>query len=265
MTGTMSIVGIGPGLPEHLTQAAHDRIVTADAVIVSSLYQSFLESGDVLNPEDPDSPELITSAQGEQTALARTAFERVRAGEDIVHVSGGDPNVYGKSDLLFAIAAADGVGEIDIEVLPGVTAALGGAATLGAPLTSDFAVISLSERHVAWTEIEQRLRAATRAGFALAIYNGWRQLERAFDVIRDHRSETVPVAMLTDIARGDEGRAPTGESVATATLGSIPEAWLTRRPPGTTVIVGTEATRVIEIAGRPRLVTPRGDFDVEEL
>ena len=117
--GTLYIVGIGPGLPHAMTQRAKDVVATADCVIASNLYQEFLRRDGTLPPEDaladggvatrPDSTtqEIVRSSMGQQVELAKEAFERVRAGETVAHVSGGDPNVYGKSDLLFTMADAE--------------------------------------------------------------------------------------------------------------------------------------------------------------
>ena len=134
--GTLYVVGIGPGLPHAMTQRAKDVIRTADCVIASNLYQEFLQRDGTLPPEsaevgatadggtaaeggttseggtllerpDGSRQELVRSTMGRQVELAREAFERVRDGEDVAHVSGGDPNVYGKSDLMFVMARED--------------------------------------------------------------------------------------------------------------------------------------------------------------
>ena len=156
--GTLYIVGIGPGLPHAMTQRAKDVIATADCVIASNLYQEFLRRDGTLPPEEAVADggvaarsnginqEIVRSSMGQQVELAKEAFERVRAGETVAHVSGGDPNVYGKSDLLFTMAEAEGAEDVPLEVIPGVTAALGGAANLGAPLSNDFCTISLSDK-----------------------------------------------------------------------------------------------------------------------
>ena len=263
--GTLSIVGIGPGLPAHLTQAARATITSADAVYAAPLYQSFLRTDGVLPEDDTAGPDVVDSERGRQAELARESFERVRSGEDVVHVSGGDPNVYGKSDLLLHIADVEGYTDIEIEVVPGVTAALGGAATLGAPLTNDFATISLSDSWRDWDEIERRLRGAAEAGFVLAIYNGWRDLDRAVEIVRSVRADDVPVAILEDIGRGNAGRNPSGESVTISTLGSVTEDRDDDPTPGMLAIVGNADTTVIETDHGRFLVTPRGEIDIEEI
>ncbi len=260
--GRLQIVGIGPGLPDHLTRAAREAILAADAVYVAPLYQEFLERDGLLSGEraDADGPEVIDSSRNDFEAQAAATFDRVQAGETVVHVSGGDPTVYGKSDLLVDLAETEADGEIPFEVLPGVTAALGGAAALGAPLSNDFCTISLSTSRREQAEIDRKLEAAAEAGFVIALYNCWRSLDTALETIGVHRSGDVPVALLEDVAREERGRASSGETVAISTLADAASE-LSPQSPGTLAIVGTEDSRVLRPAGgeRPFLVTPRGD------
>ncbi|MEF8757109.1 MAG: SAM-dependent methyltransferase [Halobacteriales archaeon] len=263
--GTLSVVGIGPGLPAKLTREAREAIETADCVIAAGLYQRFLREDDVLPPDGVDrGPTVIESAMGEQTALAREAFDRVRDGQDVVHVSGGDPNVYGKSDLLFAVADADEATDVPIEVLPGVTAGLGGAALLGAPLSNDFCAVSLSATWRDRDEIETKLRAAASAGFVILLYNPGSAPDLAVETLREERADDVPVAVLADVGRGDAGRDPDGETYAITTLGGLRDHLADAAAASTTVVVGSADTRVWRNDYRPYLVTPRGGRDVEE-
>lgn len=253
--GKLVIVGIGPGLPDQLTRAAREAIRNADAVYVASLYQQFLATEGLLSKV-----EVIESRKSSKETHARETFDRVQSGETVVHVSGGDPTVYGKSDLLVGMAETEADGEIPIEVLPGVTAALGGAALLGAPLSNDFCTVSLSTRRREWAEIDEKLSAAASAGFVIVLYNAWRSFPEALSVIAEHRADSVPVAVLEDIERGDRGRNPDGESVSISRLADAATD-LEAQTPGTLVVVGTEDSRVLEPigGGRPFLVTPRGD------
>ncbi|AOW81009.1 cobalt-precorrin-2 C(20)-methyltransferase [Halodesulfurarchaeum formicicum] len=253
--GKLLVVGIGPGRPDHLTQAAREAIKAADTVYAASLYQEFLDETGLL-----DDSTVIESSRNAKKRQARETFNRVQSGETVLHVSGGDPNVYGKSDLLVALAETEADGEIPIEIVPGVTAALGGAALLGAPLSNDFCTISLSSQRREQAEIDEKLAAATRAGFVLVLYNGWRSLPEALSIVSEHRPGSVPVAILEDVGRGDRGRNPAGETVAISRLADAASE-LDPQTPGTLVVIGTEASRVLEPAGdgRPFFVTPRGD------
>jgi precorrin-3B C17-methyltransferase len=285
--GTLYVVGIGPGLPHAMTQRAKDVIRTADCVIASNLYQEFLRRDGTLPPESaevtaatdggtasedatllerPDGArqELVRSSMGRQVELAREAFERVRAGEDVAHVSGGDPNVYGKSDLLFVMAQEEGAMDVPIEIVPGVTAALGGAANMGAPLSNDFCTISLSDKWRGWDEIEEKLRAAAISGFVVVLYNCWRDYERAIDVLREERADDVPVAIINDAGRGDAGRNLDGETHTITTLGEATDHDEKVGGMGTSILVGTHETEVWANDYREYLVTPRGGRDVED-
>jgi len=265
--GTLYVVGIGPGLPGGMTQRAKDVVRTADCVVASNLYQEFLRRDGTLPPaesgERPDQ-EVVRSTMGRQVELAREAFERVRDGEDVAHVSGGDPNVYGKSDLVYLMADEDDADDVPIEIVPGVTAALGGAANLGAPLSNDFCTVSLSDKWRGWTEIEEKLRAAAISGFVVVLYNCWRDYERAVAVLREERADDVPVAIINDAGRGDAGRNTDGETHTITTLGEVADHSEKVGGMGTSILVGNHETEVWENDHREHLVTPRGGRDVED-
>jgi len=274
--GRLFVVGIGPGLPHAMTQRAKEVVATADCVIASTLYQEFLRRDGTLPPEDAftdggvattadgSTQELVRSTMGQQVELAKEAFERVRDGQTVAHVSGGDPNVYGKSDLIYKMADAEDADDVPIEVVPGVTAALGGAANLGAPLSNDFCTISLSDKWRGWTEIEEKLRAAAISGFVIVLYNCWRDYERAIDVVREERSDDVPVGIFNDAGRGDAGRNLEDETHTITTLGDATEHDDEVGGMGTSILVGTHETEVWENHQGKHLVTPRGGRDVED-
>ncbi|WP_256393672.1 precorrin-3B C(17)-methyltransferase [Natronoarchaeum rubrum] len=292
-SGTLYVVGIGPGLPHAMTQRAKDVVETADCVIASNLYQEFLrrdgtlpsedaevetatdggtgatadaatEEGTVLERPDGTRQTLVRSSMGRQIELAREAFERVRNGQDVAHVSGGDPNVYGKSDLLYLMAEEEGAEDVPIEIVPGVTAALGGAANLGAPLSNDFCTISLSDKWRGWDEIEEKLRAAAISGFVVVLYNCWRDYERAIGVLREERAGDVPVAIFNDAGRGAAGRNLEDETHTITTLGDADAHDEKVGGMGTSILVGTAETHVWENDHGKHLVTPRGGRDVDD-
>jgi len=265
--GTLYVVGIGPGLPDELTDRARRVVESADCVIASNLYQAFLRDDGTLPPEaeqEASDQELVRSSMGKQVELAREAFERVRDGQDVAHVSGGDPNVYGKSDLLFTMAEAEAATDVPIEIVPGVTAGLSLAATLGAPLSNDWCSVSLSDKWRGWTEIEEKLRAAAIADFVVVLYNCWRDYERAIEVLREERHDDVPVAIVNDAGRGDAGRNVDGETYTITTLGEATDHDGEVGGMGTSILVGTHETEVWRNDYRPYLVTPRGGRDVDD-
>ncbi|MFC7323509.1 precorrin-3B C(17)-methyltransferase [Halorubrum rutilum] len=301
--GTLYVVGIGPGLPHAMTQRARDVIRHADCVIASNLYQEFLRRDGTIPPEsrtedaaatdggaaadssgsaadgtvdadwtpgnvgthpDGETVEIVRSSMGQQIELAREAFARVRAGQDVAHVSGGDPNVYGKSDLVYLMADEDGADDVPIEIVPGVTAALGGAAMVGAPLSNDFCTISLSDKWRGWEEIAEKLRAAAVADFSIVLYNCWRDYERAIEVLREHRTDDAPVAIVNDAGRGEAGRNLDDETYTLTTLGEATAHDDEVGGMGTSLIVGTHETEVWENDYDRFLVTPRGGRDVDD-
>ena len=301
--GTLYVVGIGPGLPHAMTQRARDVIRHADCVIASNLYQEFLRRDGTIPPESPtedaaatdggaasggaggsaadtddagwtagtvgthpdgETVEIVRSSMGRQIELAREAFERVRAGQDVAHVSGGDPNVYGKSDLVYLMADEDDADDVPIEIVPGVTAALGGAAMVGAPLSNDFCTISLSDKWRGWEEIAEKLRAAAVSGFSIVLYNCWRDYERAIEVLREHRTDDAPVAIVNDAGRGEAGRNLDDETYTLTTLGEATDHDDEVGGMGTSLIVGTHETEVWENDYDRFLVTPRGGRDVDD-
>ncbi|AFZ71373.1 precorrin-3B C(17)-methyltransferase [Natronobacterium gregoryi] len=272
--GTLYVVGIGPGLPDHMTKRAKDVIETADCVIASNLYQKFLREDGTLPPEeefdddgcvtrdDGHEQQLVRSSMGRQIELAREAFERVRAGEDVAHVSGGDPSVYGKSDLIFTMAREEAATDVPIEIVPGMTAALGGAANVGAPLCNDFCTVSLSDKWRGWDEIEEKLRAAAISSFVIVLYNCWRNYEKAIEIVREERTDDAYVAIVNDAGRADTGR--NGEDQFVTTLGEAADHDDKVSGMGTSLIVGTHETDTWSNDDRTYLVTPRGGRDVAD-
>ena len=272
--GTLSVVGIGPGLPEHMTLKAKRVIETADVVIASSLYQEFLRADGTIPSEertdedgiatrdDGFEQEIVRSTMGRQIELARAAFDYVREGKDVAHVSGGDPSVYGKSDLIFKMAEEDEATDVPIEIVPGMTAALGGSANVGAPLCNDFCTVSLSDKWRGWDEIEEKLRAAAISDFVIVLYNCWRNYEKAVEIVREERTDDAYVAIVNDAGREDAGR--NGESQFITSLGEAADHDDKVSGMGTSLIVGNHETETWSNDDRTYLVTPRGGRDVED-
>ena len=175
------------------------------------------------------------------------AFKEAQKGKTVAMVCSGDAGVYGMSGLMLEIGA--GYPDIEVEVIPGVTAALSGGAVLGAPLTHDFAVVSLSDRLTPWEKIEKRLRLAAEADFSLAIYNPASKgrpdyLQKACDIL-------LSVLPADRICGTVENIGREGECAKIYTLGELRNAEVNMF---TTVFIGNSMTK--EIGGR--MVTPRG-------
>jgi precorrin-3B C17-methyltransferase / cobalt-factor III methyltransferase len=213
MTGSLRIVGLGPGDPALRTRAAEMAIREADVVVGYAPYVD--QCADLL-----DGQTVIRGRMGEEDARALEAFERAAAGARVALVSSGDAGVHGMAARTLAAAGA-----LDVEVIPGVTAALAVAARLGAPLADDWATLSLSDLHAPWEVVARRLSALAASGVALALYNPrsrTRPLDRALALLREHRPPETPVVVATDVARPDE-------SIVATTLAEIDEAMVTMR------------------------------------
>jgi precorrin-3B C17-methyltransferase len=187
---------------------------------------------------------------------AELALDQALAGESVALVSGGDAGVYGMASVVFELACSRGIalgpGGLDLEVVPGTPAVTAAAALLGAPLSHDFACISLSDRLTPWEEIERRLDLTAQADLVIALYNPksrgrTRQYGRALEIISHRRSCDTPVGIVSRAGRE-------GEKVLVATLGRAGEADVDMQ---TLVIVGN--SRSFTYLGY--MITPRGYMD----
>ncbi len=242
MNGSLVIVGIGPGAPAHLTPAARQALETADVVLGYHTYLRLIE--DVA----PGVPRLGSSMR-QEVGRVRQAIDLATQGKCAAVVSGGDAGVYGMAGLVFEVLHARGVDHIPVEVIPGVSALNAAAALLGAPLMSDFAVISLSDQLVPAEEILRRLQMAAQADFVLCLYNPRGKhrtgvFEQTCQLLRRYRDADTPVGVVRAAYRQDQ-------QVKHITLARLPE---TDVDMVTLVVVGNSRTFV----HRGKMVTPRG-------
>ncbi len=243
---SLIIIGTGPGDPALLAPRAAAALEDATDLVGYGPYLDRLpiRTGQTRHPSD----------NRVELDRARHALALAAAGRRVAVVSAGDAGVFGMAAAVFeAVDAHPPWRELDIEVVPGISALLAAAARLGAPLGHDFCAISLSDNLKPWPVVLGRLRAAAEAGFVITLYNPisrarpW-QLGAAFELLRTILPGTVPVAYATAISRADE-------QVAITTLADADPAGADMR---TLVLVGTEATRRIERPGAaPWLYTPR--------
>ncbi|MBV9122159.1 MAG: precorrin-3B C(17)-methyltransferase, partial [Planctomycetes bacterium] len=191
--------------------------------------------------------ELRGSPIGAERERAEQALEAAAAGRRVVVVSSGDAGVYGMGSLL--LETADQQPAVEVELVPGVTAATAAAALLGAPLGHDFACISLSDLLTPWEVIEKRLEAAGQGDFVVALYNPlsrrrtW-QLPRARELLLPYRRPETPVGLVQKAYRP-------GMRLWHTTLGQLTPDGVTME---TLLIIGSSTTRM----SRGRMVTPRG-------
>lgn len=201
MAGELKIVGLGDGSLKNLTLAAKESLQAATDIVG---YRSYLKFVQKLSLK----AQLHPFGMRQEKERAELALALAATGRKVVLVSSGDAGVYGMAGLTLELASQKQK-NIKITVIPGVTAALAVAAKLGAPLANDFAVISLSDILTPWDKIKQRVEAAAKADFVLALYNPlsrrrkW-QFKEAMHIIQQYRAEDTPVGIGKKTASGEE-------------------------------------------------------------
>ncbi len=256
--GRLAVIGLGPGARDLLPPRAVAELRRASVVVGLSQYVDQVR--DLLRP----GTHVLESGLGAEQERAAAAVAQAWLGHAVALVCSGDAGVYAMaspallhigSDTAAGGAAAGGAdpaggdGDIEVVVVPGITASLAAAALLGAPLGHDHAVISLSDLHTPWAVIERRVRAAAEADYVTVFYNPrsegrpW-QLGAALAVLAAHRPAQTPAAIVRNASRPGQG------VMLTTMAGFDPRAVDML----SLVIVGASTTRVV--AGR--MVTPRG-------
>ena len=242
--GKLTVVGIGPGDYENMTVRADRALAGCDTIIGYHVYV------DLVRERYPDK-EFLTTPMTREAQRCRMALEKAKKGKDVALVCSGDSGIYGMAALVYELRGEEA--EPEIQVVPGLTAACSGAALLGAPLTHDFAVISLSDRLTPWEKIEKRLACAAQADLSIVLYNPASHgrpdyLRRACEILLGVLPEERPCAVAQAIGREGENR-------RFFTLGQLKDAQVDMF---CTVFIGNSATRMIG----GNMVTPRGYRDV---
>ena len=247
--GRLAVIGLGPGAAELMVPAVKAELARATDVLG---YETYVR---MAGPFRDDQVQHCTDNR-EEMQRARHAFRLAAEGRSVIVVSSGDPGV-------FAMAAAvlEALHEstdpawhnVDLEILPGVSASLATAAQAGAPLGHDFCVMSLSDNLKPWSIIEKRLDLAAEADLALAFYNPisrsrpW-QLRRALEIVARHRTPQTPVVLGRDIGRP-------GQTLRSTTLGELTPDQVDMR---TMVLIGSSTTCTFPRAeGGEWVYTPR--------
>ena len=234
------VVGIGPGSYEGMTLRARQALEESEVIIGYTVYV------DLVKDHYPGK-QFLTTPMRQETERVRLALSRSAEGRTCALICSGDAGVYGMSGLVEEMSP-DYPG-VEIEIIPGVSAMLSGAAVLGAPLTHDFAVISLSDLLTPWATIEKRLVCAAQADFVICLYNPASHrrkdhLRQACDIILQYASPETVCGLVRNIGRE-------GESCRILALRELREA---EADMFTTVFIGSSRTRIIG----GRMVTPRG-------
>ncbi len=223
-----------------MTGRAKAALESSDVIVGYTVYIDLIR-------EEYAHKQLLTTPMRREVERCEMALALADSGKTVAMVCSGDPGVYGMAGLCYELS--EKWPEVALEVIPGITAACGGAAVLGAPLMHDFCLISLSDLMTPWETIEKRLRAAAQADFVVCLYNPSSHkrkdyLQKACDILLEEKSPATPCGCVGRIGRD-------GESAAVLTLGELRTAQVDMF---TTVFVGNSQTKILG----GRLVTPRG-------
>lgn len=234
------VVGIGPGKYSGMTMEADEAIKAADVIVG---YKKYVE---LVMPHYADK-EFFDNGMRQETDRCREALRLASEGKNVAVVCSGDSSVYGMAGLIYELSVD--YENVEVSVIPGVTAALSGGAVLGAALGHDFAVISLSDLLTPWELIEKRLAACACADMCIALYNPSSHkrsdyLQKACDILLKSKSPDTVCGTVNNIGRE-------GETASTMTLAQLRD---TKVDMFTTVFIGNAQTKVIN----GKMVTPRG-------
>ena len=234
------IVGLGPGDGEFIIPQARKALEDSQVICGYTVYIDLIA-------ESCQGKEILTTPMTRELERCRMALERAADGQTTAMVCSGDAGVYGMAGPILELSPE--YPQVEIEVVPGITAALSGGAVLGAPLTHDFAIISLSDLLTPWETIEKRLHCAAEADFVLCIYNPRSKkrvdhLMKACDIVMEHRDENTVCGIVRNIGReGQEHKLMTLRQLRDEPVDMF-----------TTVFIGNSATRALG----DKMVTPRG-------
>ena len=234
------VIGIGPGEYEQMTLKAIHAMEKSEVIIGYTVYVDLVK-------EHFPGKEFLTTPMKKEVDRCVMAFEEAKKGKVVSMICSGDAGVYGMSGLMYEVGV--NYPEVELEIIPGVTAATGGAAVLGAPLIHDFCLISLSDLLTPWEQIEARLLAAAEADFVVCLYNPSSRkrsdyLQKACDLMMQYKSPETVCGIVSYIGRD-------GEHYEVMDLKTLRD---TKVDMFTTVWVGNSQTK--EINGK--MVTPRG-------
>lgn len=240
---SIQVVGIGPGAMEDMTEKARRAIVNAQTVVGYDTYIQLIAS--ILRPNEQT---ILQSGMMQEVQRCTLALQEAEQGREVAMICSGDAGIYGMAGLLFEMAEDRGE-DVNIEVVAGITAACSGAAVLGAPLSNDFCVISLSDLLTPQAIIDRRLQACGMGDFCCVIYNPMSKkrpdkLKNACDQLLQHRSPNTVCGWVRNIGRE-------GERAQICTLETLREAELDMF---TTVFIGNSQTKAVH----GKMVTQRG-------
>ncbi len=241
MTGKLHVVGFGPGGKEHMTFKAAEVIQNADVVTGYTTYVKMIK------PYFPDK-EYKATGMMKEVDRCKMAIEDAMQGKDVAMISSGDSGIYGMAGIIYQLAD-EMKADIEIDTVPGITAASTAASVLGAPLMHDLAIISLSDLMTPIDLIMKRIDCAGIGDMIVCLYNPKSKgrteyLNQAQQILLKYRSPDTPVGIVRNAGRDDEHKEIT-------TLGELHKAEVDMF---CMVIIGNSQTYV----SNGRMITPRG-------
>lgn len=242
--GKIIVAGIGPGSESDITPGVLSAIRQSDVIVGYKYYFRFIEK--IIHP----GAICVDSGMKREKARAEEAYNYATAGKVVTVISSGDAGIYGMAPLIYEMKKENG-SDIDIEILPGISAFQKAASLLGAPIGHDFCVISLSDLMTPWELIEKRIKAAASADFITAIYNPksegryW-QLYRLIELFRQERDTQTPVGFVRQAGREEQ-------KVTITTLANFDPEQVDMF---TVILIGNSQTYQFE----NHMITPRGYY-----
>lgn len=235
------VIGIGPGCRDLMTQEAISAMEDAEVIVGYKTYIKLVE--DFIKDK-----EVVQNGMRKEVDRCQDAIDIAKTGKKVAVISSGDAGIYGMAGLILELITKQGL-DIPVKVVPGVTASIGAAAVLGAPIMHDFCHISLSDLMTPWEVIEKRLRLAAEADFVICLYNPRSKgrsehLANAFKIMGEFKDGSTPVGIVKDVGREDQEK-----FICTFDTMDFERVDMT-----TMVIIGNKSTYIHD----DLIITPRG-------
>lgn len=235
------VIGIGPGSRDLMTQEAIAAMEDAEVIVGYKTYIKLVE--DFIKDK-----EVVQNGMRKEVDRCQDAIDIAKTGKKVAVISSGDAGIYGMAGLILELITKQNL-DIPVKVVPGVTASIGAAAVLGAPIMHDFCHISLSDLMTPWEVIEKRLRLAAEADFVICLYNPRSKgrsehLAKAFKIMGEFKAGSTPVGIVKDVGRADQEK-----FICTFDTMDFERVDMT-----TMVIIGNKSTYIKD----DLMITPRG-------
>lgn len=235
------VIGIGPGCKSLMTMEAINAMEDAEVIVGYKTYVDLVKEFIV-------DKEVVQNGMRKEVERCKEAIEIAKSGKKVAVISSGDAGIYGMAGLILELITKEDL-DINVKVVPGVTASIGAAAVLGAPIMHDFCHISLSDLMTPWDVIEKRLKLASEADFVICLYNPRSKgrsehLAKAFKIMGEFKDGSTPVGIVKDVGREKEEK-----FICTFDTMDFERVDMT-----TMVIIGNKATYIHD----DLMITPRG-------